>query len=84
MGETGYDQVGLIKEAYEGEVGSLYRAYGFILRHAELQSPECSTRLHALKIRYQWEDGEAGLIGPAVMDQQLWVGAIALWMPRIS
>lgn len=85
MGETGYERVWSVQEAYEGEVSSLYRANGFILRHAEIQSPECSTRMHALKIRYQWEDGQNGLIGPGLDDrQQLWIGAIALWVPSYS
>lgn len=76
------EHVGGIVETYAGEIASIYRSNGLAVHRAELLSPDFSSRLHALKIRYQWEHAESGLIGPAVRGQELWLGAIALWLPR--
>ena len=76
-----YKDVGGVEELYPGEVLSVYRANGFVLRQA-MRIPKGQLSSDVLK-HERWEglSQPKGIAGPAVVDTVVWQGAVGLWLP---
>jgi hypothetical protein len=78
---TEHDDVGGLIEHYPGEVGSMYRANGFVLRQAMKIPKGMLSGSVLVSERWLGHSEPSGIAGPAILDSIVWQGAIGLWLP---
>lgn len=80
----GHERVGQIQEAYEGELKWMYRSNGYYPRYSEVMRADETPLLAAGRILEKFQGIGEHVFGPPVIDRTPWIGAIALWVPRIE
>lgn len=82
---VGAEDVGRIEQAYPEELASMYQGNGFELGEFMLMPVGVAPRVlrHCFEMVSTRRD-RGSVLGPAIVQSELWQGSLGLWHPRKS